>query len=150
MAASSLAALLLTFAAAQTPLPVPLLSAEALEPGGASVMLSPGVEAIVDPSSSFRVVLPGRIDDARLSLLDGADALVPAIGMREVGEQTVLTVAPRKQLTPASRYLLRVDGVRVRDLHDTTGRAAGPVELHLVVAGSPPESEKKATKRKRR
>jgi len=129
----------------------PLSSAEAIDPGGARVALSPGTEAIVDPGSTFRVVLPGRSEDARLSLIDAADALVPAAATREVGEQTVLTVSPRKPLTPASRYLLRLDGVRGRDLHDAAGRAAGPVELPMVAAGSPPEpAPKKATKRGRR
>jgi hypothetical protein len=137
-------------AAQPPPAPVPLLSAEALEPAGARVALAPGSEAIIDPASTFRVVLPGRSDDARLSLVDGADALVAATGTREVGEQTVLTMAPRQPLTPAVRYLLRVDGARGRDLHDAAGRAAGPVELHLVVAGSPPEPAKKPARRRRR
>lgn len=136
--------------AAEEPLPAPLVSAEAIEPGGARVPLSPKVEAIVEPVSTFRVVLPGRSDDARLSLLDASDALVPATGTREVGEQTVLTVAPRAPLTPASHYLLRVDGARARDLHDAAGRAAGPVELPMVVAGSAPEPVKKGPGRKRR
>lgn len=136
--------------AADAPLPAPLAAAEAVEPGGVRVTLSPSVEAIVDPASSFRVVLPGRSEDARLSLLDAADALVPATGAREVGEQTVLTVTPRAPLSPAARYLLRVDGVRTRDLHDAAGRAAAPVELPMVVAGSAPEPAKKPARRKRR
>lgn len=135
---------------APAPLPAPLSSAEAVEPSGARVELSPSTEAVVDPASTFRVVLPGRSDDARLSLLDAADALVPATGTREVGEQTVLTITPRDPLVPASRYLLRVDGARGRDLHDAAGRAAGPVELHLVAAGSPPEKPAKAVRKKKR
>lgn len=137
-------------AAAPAPLPTPLLSAEAVEPAGARVTLSPATEGIVEPTSTFRVVLPGRSDDARLSLLDGADALVPGRGTREVGEQTVLTLAPAQPLAPARRYLLRIDGARTRDLHDSAGRAAGPVELHLVVAGSAPEPPPKAVRKKRR
>ncbi len=133
----------------EQPLPAPLSAAEALDPSGGRVGLSPGAEAIIDPASTFRVVLPGRSDDARLSLVDGADALVPATSAREVGETTVLTVAPTRPLTPASRYLLRVDGVRGRDLHDAAGRSAGPVELPMVVAGSPPEPARKAVRRKR-
>jgi hypothetical protein len=147
-----LAALLLPLAgaAAEPPLPAPISSAEAVEPSGGRVSLSPSTEAIVDVASSFRVVLPGRSDDARLSLLDAADALVPATGTREVGEQTVLTVTPRQPLLPASHYLLRIDGVRSRDLHDAAGRAAGPVELPMVAAGSAPEPVKKAKKKRRR
>jgi hypothetical protein len=137
-------------AAEEQPLPAPLIAAEAVEPSGARVALSPSIEAIVDPASSFRVVLPGRSEDARLSLLDGADALVPATATREVGTQTVLSVAPRQPLTPASHYLLRIDGARSRNLHDTAGRAAAPVELPMVVAGTPPEPPKKAARRRRR
>ena len=132
------------------PLPAPLTSAEAIEPAGGRVPLSPGSEAIVDPGSTFRLVLPGRSEDARLSLLDSASTLVPGSATREVGERTVLTIAPLKPLTQASRYLLRLDGVRGRNLHDAAGRAAGPVELPMVVAGSPPEPAKKAVRRRRR
>jgi hypothetical protein len=132
------------------PPPAPLVSAEAIEPGGATVALSPGAEAIVDPGSIFRVILPGRSDDARLTLLDEADVPLPAGGTREVGERTVLTVAPRRPLVPASRYLLRIDGARGRDLHDAAGRAAGPVELHVVAAGSPPEKPRKGVRKRRR
>lgn len=139
-----------TEAAAPAPLPAPLAAAEAVEPSGARVELSPTTEAVVEPASSFRVVLPGPSEDARLSLLDAVDALVPATGTREVGEQTVLTITPREPLVPASRYLLRVDGARGRDLHDAAGRAAGPVELHLVAAGSPPEKPAKAVRKKKR
>jgi hypothetical protein len=97
------------------------------------------------------VILPGRSEDARLSLLDAGATLVPASATREVGEQTVLTISPQKPLTPAARYLLRLDGARERNLHDASGRAAGPVELPMVVAGSPPEPAKgKAAKRRRR
>jgi hypothetical protein len=136
--------------ATEPPLPAPLVSAEAIEPGGGRVPLSPESEAIVDPASTFRLVLPGRSDDARLSLLDSASTLVPGSASREVGEQTVLTIAPLKPLTPASRYLLRLDGARGRNLHDASGRAAAPVELPMVAAGSPPEPPRKAVKRRRR
>jgi len=136
--------------ASPAPLPTPLAAAEAIEPGGGTVPLAPSIEAIVDPASSFRVVLPGRSDDARLSLLDGADTLVPATATREVGERTVLTVTPRQPLTAAAHYLLRLDGARARDLHDAAGRAAGPVELHVVVAGSAPEPPRKAVRGTRR
>ncbi|HSN13380.1 MAG TPA: hypothetical protein VLT61_02030 [Anaeromyxobacteraceae bacterium] len=139
-----------TAAAAEPPLPAPIASAEAIEPNGVRLTLSASTEAIVDPTSTFRIVLPGRSDDARLSLLDAAENLVPARATREVGAETVLTVTPVQPLAPASRYLLRLDGARARDLHDAAGRAAGPVELRLVAAGAPPEPEKKTTRRKRR
>jgi hypothetical protein len=136
--------------AADAPLPSPLVVAEAIDASGARVELSPSTEAIVDPGSTFRVVLPGKSEDARLSLLDGRDDLLPAKGTREVGVQTVLTVTPLQPLTPASHYLLRVEGALGRDLHDSAGRAAGPVELRVVAAGVPPEPEKRPAKRRRR
>ena len=67
-----------------------------------------------------------------------------------MGAQTILTVAPRAPLTPASHYLLRLDGARERDLHDAAGRPAAPVELPMVVAGSAPEAPKKAKGTRRR
>lgn len=143
-------ALLPALATADTPLPAPLVAAEAVEPSGARVPLSASAEAIIDPASSFRVVLPGRSDDARLSLLDGADALVPATATREVGAQTILALTPRAPLTPAARYVLRLDGARTRDLHDAAGRPAGPVDLPMVVAGTPPEPPRKAVRKRRR
>jgi hypothetical protein len=126
--------------AAEAPLPSPLVVAEAIDASGARVELSPSIEAIVDP---------GKSEDARLSLLDGRDDLLPSRGTREVGVETVITVTPVQPLTPASHYLLRVDGARGRDLHDAAGRAAGPVELRVVAAGVPPEPEKRPAKRRR-
>ncbi len=152
--AAALLGLLLVFAgtakAEEPPLPSPLLAAEAIDASGGRVALSPSTEAIVDPASTFRVVLPGRSEDARLSVLDLRDDLLPSRGTREVGVETVLTVTPVQPLTPASHYLLRVDGARSRDLHDSAQRAAGPVELRVVAAGVPPEPEKKPAKKKRR
>jgi hypothetical protein len=150
--ARAAAALLLAAvaAAAEPPLPAPISSAEAIEPNGVRLALSASTEAIVDPASSFRIVLPGRSDDARLSLLDATENLVPAKATREVGAETVLTVTPVQPLVPASRYLLRLDGARARDLHDAAGRAAGPVELRLVAAGAAPAPEKKSGGRRRR
>jgi hypothetical protein len=130
-------------------LPAPF-KAEAIEPGDARVPLTAESEAIVEPGATFRVLLPGRSEDARLSLLDSNDGLVPSTTTREVGEQTVLTLAPRQPLAPATRYLLRLDGVRSRDLHDAAGRAAGPVDLPLAVAGSTPEPARKAVRRRSR
>jgi hypothetical protein len=120
------------------PAPAPLV-AEALVAGVPPAPLAREGETIVEPGATFRVVLPGRSDDARLSLLDAADVLVPALLSREVGAQTVLTLSPAKPLLPAGRYLLRVDGAAARDLHDAAGRPAGPVELRLLVAGKAPE-----------
>lgn len=159
LAASSLALLTpnLAHPQRQEPPPVPQgptlpapFKAEAIAPGDARVPLTVESEAIVEPGSTFRVLLPGRSDDARLSLLDANDGLVPSTTTREVGEQTVLTVTPRQPLAPATRYLLRLDGARGRDLHDAAGRPAGPVDLPLVVAGSPPEPAKRAAGKRRR
>jgi hypothetical protein len=124
----------------------------AVEPSGELPLQRDG-ETVVDPASSFRVVLAARFDDARLLLLDAADAAVPAKGTRVVGTSTALTLSPTTPLRPGSRYQLRVDGDRTRDLHDETGAAHAPFTLPVLAAGTPPPPEpppKKKAKRSRR
>lgn len=127
-----------------------LRSAAAVEPA-ARLPLTPGVEAVVHPAATFEVELSARSSDARLVLVDARDDLVPASSTREVSAATRLTLAPSAPLTPGSRYVLRLDGVAHRDLHDDAGRAFSAVSLPLLVAGSPPPAEqKKPARRKRR
>jgi hypothetical protein len=120
----------------------------AVEPGG-ELPLSRDAETVVDPAATFRVVLGARLEDARLLLLDGADAALPAKGTREVGETTVLTLAPSAPLVPGSRYQLRLDGDRTRELRDGQGSVHAPFTLALLAAGTPPPPEP-AKKRRRR
>ncbi len=85
-------------------------------------------------------------------LVDVREDLVSATGTRELGEGTRLTLVPAAQLTPGSRYALRLDGAADRELHDEAGRAFGPVTLPILAAGipPPPEPKKPARKKKRR
>jgi hypothetical protein len=99
--------------------------------------LPPGTETTVEPGSSFLVELPVALPDARLSLLDGADGMVPSTGTREVGQATVLRLTPAAGLAPGARLRLRVDGASTRELHGADGRRFAPLEWPVQVAGEP-------------
>ena len=129
--------------------PLPLRSATALGPA-ARVPLQPGTEAmVVDPASRFEIELGAALPDARLVLLDAQDAVVPSTGSREVGSATKLALAPTAPLTPAARYLLRVDGAATREVHDAQGRSYAPLVVPLLAAGTPPAPEQKAKGKRR-
>lgn len=119
------------------------------EPGGTQP-LSPDGETVVDPVSSFELELGGRLTDARLVLIDGADAHVPAAASREVGATTRFLLRPAAPLVPGSRYVLRVEGAATSDLHDAAGRAYAPRAFTLLVAGTPPPPEPKRRPKRRR
>jgi hypothetical protein len=105
----------------------------------------------VDPAATFEVELAPRLDDARLVLVDAAGAHVAAKDVREGAATTRLTLAPATPLVPGSRYVLRVDGAAVREMHDGDGRAFEPLGFAVLVAGTPPPPEpKKPTKKRRR
>jgi hypothetical protein len=120
-----------------------------VEPTG-ELPLSRDGETVVDPASSFRVVLGAKLEDARLSLHDGDDAVISSKGTREVGATTALTLSPATPLVPGSRYHLRVDGDRARDLHDDAGGVHAPFTLALLVAGQPPPPPPPQKKKRRR
>jgi hypothetical protein len=125
----------------------------AVDPQG-PIPLSLEEETVVDPATVFRVELAAEISDGRILLLDAADAIVPASGTREVGATTRFTLKPAAPLVPGSRYVLRLDGARTRELKDMAGTALAPVSLRVLVAGEPPKPEPKpapkpAPKRKR-
>ena len=126
-----------------------LRSAAALEPA-ARVPLTPGGEVVVHPAATFELDLSARVADARLVLVDARDDLVAASGSRELAAGTRLTLAPATPLVPGSRYVLRLDGVTDRELHDDAGRAFSAVSLPLLAAGSPPPPQPKKPARKRR
>jgi len=120
-----------------------------MEPGGPAPLVRGG-ETVVDPASSFEIELSGRAVDARLVLLDGAEAHVPARSTREVGGTTRLTVTPTAPLVPGSRYVLRLEGAATRELRDGD-RVYAPVSFALIAAGTPPPPQpKKKPKAKRR
>lgn len=114
---------------------------------GATTTLKGGEQIVVDPAATFRVVLKGSYPEARLSLLDGADAMVAGAGAREVGAQTTVTFQPGAPLKPASAYRLRVDGATTRELKDAAGAARAPVEFPVLAAGEPPPEPKASRKR---
>lgn len=111
--------------------------AVALLPGEAVASLAPAVETLIDPDATFRVVLAGASQDARLLLLDASGAAVPGAETRDVGAATVLTLTPAAALVPAGRYQLRLDGVLGRELH-VGSQAYAPARWELRVAGDPP------------
>jgi len=131
--------------------PPPVTVAEAVAViVGAAEPLSLGGPVTVDPGATFRVVLRGRFADARLSLLDAADAMVPGAGGREAATDTTITFEPAAPLKPAATYRLRVDGAATRELHADDGSPRAPVELQLVAAGAPPEPKAKPRQKTRK
>ncbi len=138
-------------APAPPPIPAPAVrSAVAVEPA-ARTALSATAETVVDPASTFDIELAPRLADARIVLLDAAEAHVAAKDVRELTGTTRLTLAPEAPLTPGSRYVLRIDGASVREMHDADGRAFAPIGFAVLVAGTPPPPGPKAPpKRKRR
>lgn len=121
----------------------------ALLPGEATAALAATAETLVDPDATFRVVLAGACEDARLLLLDGSGAAVPGAETREVGPATILTLTPAAALVPAGRYQLRLDGVVGRELHVGT-QAVAPARWQLRVAGDPPPPPAVKKKKARR
>ncbi|MGC3998359.1 MAG: hypothetical protein QM767_13135 [Anaeromyxobacter sp.] len=134
--------------------PVPVLprveQATAIEPSGLRSPIKAGEELVVDPGTRFELVLAGGFHDARLSLLDGADAAVEASATRELGSRTTLTLVPTAPLTPAGKYQLRLDGAATRELHDGDGAAYQPASWQVLVAGQPLPPPPKTGKKKRR
>ncbi|HEY6004565.1 MAG TPA: hypothetical protein VIV57_16955, partial [Anaeromyxobacter sp.] len=123
------------------PAPVSITRAVAAEPTGPSA-LSGVAETVIDPASSFHVEVSGRIADARLVLLDSADAHVPARSTCELGATTQLTLSPAAPLVPGSRYVLRVEGASRREVRDGD-RSYAPLSFALLAAGTPPPPEPK-------
>ena len=107
-----------------------------MQPGEADLPLPAEGEAAVDPSTSFRVILSAPSKDARLALLDASDAAVAAVATTEVGQGTVLALAPSAPLVPGARYRLRLDGAVGRELH-AGERAYLPVSWGLRATGQP-------------
>lgn len=121
----------------------------ALLPGESTAALAGAAETVIDPDATFRIVLAGACQDARLLLLDASGAAVPGAETRDVGASTVLTLTPAAALVPAGRYQLRLDGVLGRELHVGT-QAIAPARWELRVAGDPPPPPPKVVKKKAR
>jgi len=126
----------------------------ALEPGDHPVKLLSDGPVVVDAKSTFRVVLSVRSPDARLALYDGADAIVPADGGREISDATTVTLKPSKPLEPGGLYQLRLDGASSREVHDEAGSAFQPLFVSVQVKGGdappPPARSRPAAKKKAR
>ncbi|HET8541481.1 MAG TPA: hypothetical protein VFL83_16510 [Anaeromyxobacter sp.] len=139
-----------TSTARPPPAPVPTIrSALAREPSGATA-LSATAETVVDPAATFEVELAHRLADARMVLVDAADAHVASTDVRELAATTRLTLAPEAPLAPGSRYVLRIDGAAVREMHDADGRAFAPIGFGVLAAGTPPPEPKKPPRKRRR
>jgi hypothetical protein len=119
-----------------------LREAVANDPTG-PIPLSREEETVVDPATTFRLVLAAELPEARLVLLDGADAIVASSGTREVGASSAFTLTPSAPLVPGSHYQLRLDGARSREIQDAAGRVYAPLSLAVLVAGEPPKPEPK-------
>lgn len=119
------------------PAPMSVRSAVAREPEGPAP-LSDRDENVIDPASTFRVEIEGRLLDVRLVLLDERDALVPSASAREVGPVTRLDLVPSAPLVPGSCYVLRLEGVAATRPVDGAGRTLSPASFPLVAAGDPP------------
>jgi len=150
-----------TPASAATPAPKPValtaaalvLETAVLRSSGEAGTLAPEGETVVEPDARFRIDLREASGDARLLLLDGADAAVPSRTSHEIGDATRLTLSPSEPLTPGGHYVLRVDGAVGRELH-AGDRSYAPALYALKVAGEPPPPPppraKKKAKRSRR
>ncbi|MBS1110012.1 MAG: hypothetical protein H6Q88_2004 [Anaeromyxobacteraceae bacterium] len=142
-----------------SPVPEPLvppapsvLPATAVETrvGDTVVTLAPDVPALVDPAATFEVRLPTAVRGARLVLLDARDAVVPSNESAEVGGSTSrFTLVPMEPLTPASRYVLRVEGLESRLIRSDDGRTFEPLSVPFRVSGDPPPTPPKKAKKKR-
>ena len=117
---------------------LPLLSAEALLPDGGATPLSRDGPSLVDPAAGFRIAVGAELLDARLSVLDGADAAVPSTGAMEIGAVSRFSLSPSGPLRPGSTYLLRLDGATSRDIHGARGEIFAPLVLQIRTSGEPP------------
>ena len=109
-----------------------LREAVTVGPTGALARLSLKDVARVDPLSAFRVVLTRRCLDARISLIDAGDAVVPAEAERDVDETTTLLLRPNEKLSSNFAYVLRLDGAAASELHDSSGVAYPPLEFRVL------------------
>lgn len=132
------------------PAALPVSLAEAVAADAGVPMSRDGGPTLVDPASSFRVEVAARLADARLSLLDAQDAVVPADGTAEVAGSSRFALAPAARLRPGSAYTLRLDGALGREVHDAQGRAFLPASFALRTAGDPPAPAPAPRKRGKR
>lgn len=126
-----------------------LTGTSAVALGQAVTPLTTATETTIDPGAGFRVELPVALGDARLSLLDAGDAMVPSTGSREVGQATLLALKPSAALPRGAHLRLRVDGAATRELHGADGRRFAPLEWPVMVSGDAEPRPGSARKGKR-
>lgn len=118
--------------------------------GETSSPLASDGSSLVDPGATFDVRLPIAARGARLVLLDARDSLVPSNSEAEVGGSTSrFTLVPVEPLTPANRYVLRVEGLESRLVGSDEGRAFEPLAVPFLVAGEPPPAPPRKARKKR-
>jgi hypothetical protein len=106
---------------------------------------------VIETGAQFHVEVPVALREARLSLLDGDGAMVPAAGGAELGASwTRFHLAPDAPLQPGSRYALKIDGAVERNPKDASGNAYLPANWSLLTAGEKPKAEPKKQKSSRR
>ena len=91
----------------------------------------------VPPGASFRVAIGVRAPEARLVLLDGQGAWVPATGSAEVGSETTYELRPSDLLRPGALYELRLEGSGDRTVRDANGQGYEPLSFRVQVSGKP-------------
>jgi hypothetical protein len=97
---------------------------------------------VVDPAVQFQVEVAVPLVDARLALLDSADAMIAGVESHEIGASwSRFTLAPDAPLRPGSTYSLRLDGAAEREAHDSEGRTYQITAWDLRIAGEPPPPE---------
>ena len=125
--------------ATRSPPPAPITSAVAVVSGRQEVPLARQGVTTIDPATTFRVEVATHLVDGRLSLLDGADAMVVSSGTTELGASfTRYHLTPAELLRPGTRYHLRLEGAATREAHDAAGRAYGPVVHEVGTTGERP------------
>jgi len=131
------------------PIPLPVTAAVALVGATPTTITFDGA-VVVDPAVRFQVDVAVPLVDARLALVDSADAMVAAVESHEIGASwSRFTLAPGAPLRPGTTYSLRLDGAAEREAHDSDGRAYQIVVWRIRTSGEPPPPEPPAPKKRR-
>jgi hypothetical protein len=119
------------------PIQLPVTSAVAAAGGEVQPLARAGATT-VDPAATFTIEVPVALVDARLSLLDGAGAMVPASGGAEIGaDGSRFTLVADVPLVAGAEYALRLDGAVAQAARDRDGRAYAPASWTVRVADAP-------------
>jgi hypothetical protein len=76
--------------------------------------------------------------------------MVPSTSEAEVGPSgSRFVLTPQEPLTPAGRYVLRLEGLESRLVRSADGRTFEPMVLPFRVSGEPPPPPPRKPKKKR-